>query len=572
MTANDLIILDRILEQKKAEDAPALGADRYFEIFTAREILKNYDLSYDEITTGIVGAGGDGGLDSIFVFVNGDLIQEDTDISSLPKNASIELIFLQSKTTAGFSEDAITKFKESTGDLLDLSKPLASLATVYNEQVLGVMQRFRAAYESLASRLPKLKISYFYATRGTEIHPNVQRKVEGLEQKVRSLFSEVEFGFEFLTASKLLALVRRQPRTTYSLNVSETPISSGGAFVCLVSLKGYVDFITDDKHALIRGLFDANVRDYQGSTQVNEEIQGTLRNREDAEEFWWLNNGISILASRATLTAKTLTIENPQVVNGLQTSREIYEYFRTGNTDKEARTVLVRVIVPGSEDSRDRIIKASNSQTAIPVASLRSTEKIHRDIEEFFRSHGLFYDRRKNFHKNEGRPLEKIVSIPYLAQAVTAIVLQRPDTARARPSSLLKKDEEYIQVFSEQYPIALYLKCANLMRVVDKFLRSEDSDVEGEHQTNLRFYVAMDVACTLVSKAKPRPKDIESLNIEGIAEKAVSDSVQRVRTAYEKLGKSDQVAKGSELRRRLVQSLAKRFPKRAKGVKPKGKH
>jgi hypothetical protein len=53
----------------------------------------------------------------------------------------------------------------------------------------------------------------------------------------------------------------------------------------------------------------------------------------------------------------------------------------------------------------------------------------------------------------EGRPIERIVSIPYMAQAVMAIVLQRPDTARARPSSLLKKNEDYERLFSLSHPI-----------------------------------------------------------------------------------------------------------------------
>jgi hypothetical protein len=86
----------------------------------------------------------------------------------------------------------------------------------------------------------------------------------------------------------------------------------------------------------------------------------------------------------------SLTIEDPQIVN----------YFQKHNTIDEKRNLLVRVIVPPVTESRDRIIKVTNSQTQIPVASLRATERIHRDIEEYLRPHGLFYDRRKNFYKN----------------------------------------------------------------------------------------------------------------------------------------------------------------------------
>ena len=167
---------------------------------------------------------------------------------------------------------------------------------------------------------------------------------------------------------------------------------------------------------LRRNLFESNVRDYQGSTAVNGEISQSLRVNA-GEDFWWLNNGITIIAAKATQSGKTLTFEDPQIVNGLQTSTEIFQYFSEADTESDERNVLVRIIVPTKAESRDRVIKATNSQTSIPPASLRATDKIHRDIEEYLRPFGLYYDRRKNYHKNEGRPLEKIVSIPLMAQS-----------------------------------------------------------------------------------------------------------------------------------------------------------
>jgi hypothetical protein len=82
------------------------------------------------------------------------------------------------------------------------------------------------------------------------------------------------------------------------------------------------------------------VRDYQGNTEVNEQIRNTLSGK-SSEDFWWLNNGISVLCSRATVSAKTLTIENAEIVNGLQTSREIYDVFSSRPELNDGRSVLV---------------------------------------------------------------------------------------------------------------------------------------------------------------------------------------------------------------------------------------
>ena len=557
MSANDRIILDKILEQKHQELAPELSISKFFEIFTAEQILKDYDLSYDEIESGIVGDGGDGGVDSLYVFLNGDLVEDDTDTSGLRKNISIDLVIIQAKTSAGFSESSIDKLKAFTEDLLDLSKDVASLASVYNDDVLSAIRRFRTVYEGLAARFPVLTVFYRYASKGDDVHPNVTRKSEGLKLTVQHLFSSAKVDFQFLGSSALLDLARREPKTSYSLKLSENPISSSGAvaFVCLVSLRDFFNFITDDKGCLLRSIFESNVRDYQGTTQVNEDIQSTLRDNRD-DEFWWLNNGVTIICSQATLSGKTVTIANPQIVNGLQSSTEVFNYFKIDNTTEEKRNLLVRVIVPPAVESRDRIIKATNSQTQIPVASLRATERIHRDIEEYLRPHGLFYDRRKNSYKNEGKAIEKIVSIPHLAQAVMSIALQRPNDARARPSSLLKKDAEYETVFNSQYPISLYLVCANIMKTVDTAVRADKYGLNRKDQTNLRFYVATYLASLLCRKAIPAIQEIANIPLATVSESMLDESVAAVQEDYKTLGASDQTAKGTELIAKIKAKLS----------------
>src|SRR5436305_13180686 len=99
MSANDRIILDKILEQKHKELAPELAPSKFFEVFAAEQILKDFDLSYDELESGIVGDGGDGGVDSLYLFLNGELVQDDTDISSVRKNIAIDLVIIQAKTS-----------------------------------------------------------------------------------------------------------------------------------------------------------------------------------------------------------------------------------------------------------------------------------------------------------------------------------------------------------------------------------------------------------------------------------------------------------------------------------------
>ncbi len=548
MNSNDVIILDKFLDTDRTSKYPGVGASAHFELFSADQILKDYDLNTDELKSGIVGASDDGGIDAIYIFLNRDLVQEDTDFETYKRGVAIELFFIQAKTSEAFSESAIDKLHAATDDLLDLSKDLSKLTKVYNKNVLASASLFRQAYEALVTRLPKLAIRYFYASKGDAPHPKVTRKAEILKQKVHEHLSDAVVEFHFLGAKELLGLARRQPSTSYKLKIAEAPITSKGfAFVSIATIDSYFDFITDEKGDLRRNIFEANVRDYQGANEVNEAIAETLRENATAEDFWWLNNGVTILCSKATHSGKVLTIENPEIVNGLQTSRELYNYFESRNIESDPRHVLVRVIVPSSPESRDRIIKATNSQTTIPTASLRSTEKIHRDIEDYFRSRGFFYDRRKNYYRNEGKPTDKIISIPYLAQAVMAIALQRPDSARARPSSLLKKDDEYRKVFSDKYPIQVYEKCAVVMKCVDTFVKNPVSQLEREHQTNLKYYLALDAVVSALGRQRPGVQQIAEMDVGKLDDSLLSTSLSRVKVIYDRLGASDQAAKGPDL-------------------------
>jgi hypothetical protein len=495
MANNDQIILDQILEQQRTQRSPSASKSTFFETYVVEQVLKDADLSDEEIESGLVGDGGDGGIDGIYIFANGDLLREDFDVSTLKKNITLEIVIIQSKTSASFDEEALNRFVAVSNDLFDLSKNIDRFKSVYNEGVRSAVTNFRAVYKELAARFPSLHFRYVYASRGDSksVHPNVARKTDILKNAIAKLFSAAQFSFDFLGASDLLALARRQPITTFDLQVSES-ISAQGGYVALVKLAEFARFIRDDHGGLRKNLFDANVRDYQGTTQVNEEIQRSLHAK-GQENFWWLNNGVTVIAAKAAQSGKTITIEDPQVVNGLQTSTEIFKYFSSANTEGEEREVMVRIIVPGKAESNDRIIKATNSQTSIPQASLRATDKVHRDIEEYLEPFGLFYDRRKNMHKNEGRSSEQIIGIPLIAQAIMSISMQRPDDARARPSSLLKRDDDYAKIFNPEHPIELYLVAGKLVKAVQSYLRARE-DLQPKDKNNLLFYATMYAAST----------------------------------------------------------------------------
>src|SRR5262249_29295881 len=199
--------------------------------------------------------------------------------------------------------------------------------------------------------------------------------------------------------------------------------------------------LEDDSGRLAERIFESNVRGFVLDSGVNDEIAESIRRPTAEPNFWQLNNGVTMIAAKTAPAHLMLTVDDPQIVNGLQTSRVIFDTLNKNAEDD--RTVLVRVIETTDQKTQDRIIKATNSQNKMQAASLRMTDQIHRDIEQAFKEDDLFYDRRKGFYKDQGRPIKKIVSVNSVAQAAISIMLQRPDDARARPGDYFKDEKRY---------------------------------------------------------------------------------------------------------------------------------
>ena len=130
---------------------------------------------------------------------------------------------------------------------------------------------------------------------------------------------------------------------------------------------------------------------------MNQDIEKSLLKDIDIN-FWVLNNGVTIVADRGSSVAKDLTLENAQIVNGLQTSRSIFNYLKDKGVEGEKRSVLAKIIIKDDTVVIDKVIKSSNFQTPIPVSSLKATDEFQRKIEDYFKRHDIFYDRPKGFY------------------------------------------------------------------------------------------------------------------------------------------------------------------------------
>ncbi|MFA5399893.1 MAG: AIPR family protein [Dehalococcoidia bacterium] len=547
MSQNEILALDARLKLAHEERAPDSPEDEFFEIFASEQILKDFDLTDEEIEAGQVGGENDGGVDGIYFLVNRQLVTDDFDIN--PKTVTrADIFFIQATREQSFNEKRVAKLNLLTEDFLDFSRGPGQLHGTYNSDVVSVMMTFKEQYQKLLAYPHDLTISYCYMSKGDikTINVGLRRQSERVQEKATQLFPKAIVSFRFIGAAVLLDLINKQPQKAYPLEYTEM-ISPAGqqAWVCLVPMVAYNKFITNDEGEMKNELFEGNVRDWQGDNDVNEAIRGTLESGVDDEDFWWLNNGITVLASGASSQGgHVLSVQMPQIVNGLQTSRCIYNYLNAKKGINEHRNVLVRIIATQRVESPDHIIKATNSQTQVPPFRLHMTEPIHRNIESLLRNHNLFYDRRKNFYKNEGRPITRIIQPLALAQTIMSVVLHRPNDARGRPNSVLEKS--YAEIFSTQYSLQLFAVCALLMRKVNAFLLLPDLRTTRTERTDLRWYLAMQYSRTLTGTDAPTVDELTKM-VMPADDKLLHISYKRVSEIYKLLGATDLVAKGTTL-------------------------
>ena len=558
-TNAQVLIAERITSQHAASTSGET-VDEYFEYFSAEQILKRYDLSSDEIRAGLVGGGGDGGVDGMYTLVNGVVVLEEPETSGNPvQNPRIELHVVQAKHTRSFQESPIEKLIATCGEVFDLTKDYEDFTGNYSADLVDAVRVFRSTYRELAQGPHELAVKVWYTTVAAQVSQGVLGRLEQLRGTLAGHFERAEMSCKALGATELWTEANSTASMRLNLALSDNPISTElhgeVGYVCLVKLHEFLEFLTeDDGKTIRRTIFEANVRDYQGGVQVNNGIAESLRHA-DAEDFWWLNNGISIVASHATLQGRTLYAENPQIVNGLQTSAVLSAQAAGGlSFDEDERQILVRLMVTTDDAKIARIVKATNSQTSVPSASLRATEQVHIDIETYLKTRGLYYDRRKNYYRNQRKPRDRILGIGRLAQAVVAILLRRPDTARARPGTVINDEERYSRTFNTKVPLGLYYVCAKLVLDVAATLRRHES-YRGFHN-DILFYVLLDLVSRRAQRGMSWADGIASVDVESISEEDILASAERVARLYIELGGNDQVAKGRILIEKLNEALA----------------
>lgn len=311
-----------------------------------------------------------------------------------------------------------------------------------NPEFAAKAQEFRDAYVNFEySEILVVLAATAAKGPGKEERDEIDHALERLRE------SGAAFDIKTLTAEDLhdalISAVHNRYKLAIDLSFAGKPFhyerDKGGARAIVGAVKGSELSKLFHKHSF--RIFDANIRNYLGMGKINQAIQRTATDKNDAASFWFYNNGVTFVCdeySFRSLEDTVVKMRNAQIINGCQTVMSLYHAGRELRDDVE---VLVRII----EKEQDleffrRITLFANSQNAVRPADLVGTDTVQLELKRLLLKQGIYYETRRGDYKAEkdtqSPTPQEVMTMKKAAQAMATVFLQKPGIAKKDTSRL----------------------------------------------------------------------------------------------------------------------------------------
>jgi len=489
----DLILKNYVKKFVDESSLEHLDEPTAFEYFVNHTILSKIHPDPFDVEATTVGGPNDNSLDGIAILVNDHMVTSQEEIDYFRENLrrfDVKFIFIQSKTSPKFDSGELGNFLFGVRSFFE-EQP----AIPMNPQLTN-LRALKDYIYTLSIDMAKVPVcEMYYVTTGTwTADPTLEGRVKNEKTVLEAtkLFSIVRFVPVDNEHIKRLYLELRR-KVTKEINFDKhTAMPSIGevhqAYIGILPASEYLKLITDTDGNLVRSLFYDNVRDFQGSNLVNQEIEATIQDEDQSDRFALLNNGITVVAKNVTQVGSRFSIQDYQVVNGCQTSHVIF-LNKDALTDK--MFVPLKLIVTNNTEVTNQIIRATNRQTQVYVEAFESTKPFHKHLEEFyntFKTEGqLYYERRSKQY--DGFPIKptQIISLATQVKCFLGMFLNEPQSTHRYYGELLKAYKG--KLFEEEHNPYPYYCSGYAYTLLERFFVRKE--LNGKNHRAFRFHLLM---------------------------------------------------------------------------------
>ncbi len=407
--------LNKICEKKHVKD---------YDAFVFWYLKQTTDLSEAEIEETITNRSKDGGVDAIVIDKKLKVIK-----------------IIQSKYTTSIGEfpfvkDELTKLNhirdclQGKRDIEDLKKYVHNFLRRKLDEAIKLMKEDEYSLKLYFITTHKNNPNYsVYANDENPVEivsaRDIQNKYEEWRHGHTPELGEVELSFH---------------------NIMEAPPSDKKAYL--------VNLNTLELRNLYKKfgekIFDRNVRIFYGDKKpANKNMIATLS--KDPDNFWYFNNGITILSPNVAINEKKLVLKDPQIINGCQT---VTVLGTTENT--KSSFVFAKIVEIGdnllNQNLIDGIIEANNRQTPVDERMLKSNHPLQVKLKNELESLGFYYERKEKQYDAEKSKSNKIAKLDRIDNLLLVrsniTIIKAPHVAHADEKDLFSQNN-FESVFTE---------------------------------------------------------------------------------------------------------------------------
>ena len=435
----NIVLTEKIKELKKQIPSQFFDKHDKFEeaskmsiTFTIYSIMNILNLSIEDAIENITDKGNDYQIDALVIDDKDDIL---------------DIHIFQTKL---FNPHDINRLNEKCIGERDIRLLSQSIEKIMTGDILNNSNEFiESKIEEIRSICASKKVIpfihvYFVTNGGKEVPENIKEEIKKLELKNNNITSH------FISISELLIQKNRQ---SYKHNVR----SEGGiikynknnirSIVTNISLNELMDLYNNSGKDRI---LEDNVRGFLGNVQINKKIQQTAKDSKEGDYFWYYNNGISMICEFFSCSPDNngnyiITVQNPQIINGGQTTKCLYEIYKENiNCLNNNAFVLMRIYETNDTQLMSKITESTNSQNAVTIKDLYSKNEIQLLVKQYFDTKGYFLKIRED---NNVDTSKKIVTNENLIQIYLTLYMDIPHQAKTSRGASFKR--YFNQIFSE---------------------------------------------------------------------------------------------------------------------------
>lgn len=314
---------------------------------------------------------------------------------------------------------------------------------------------------------------------------------------------------------------------------------------------GYFGYVSGEEIAKLwnetgRKLFNKNIRNVLGKTEVNEELQSTIQN--DPEKFWYFNNGITIISDTIEKSMiggtnrelGSFKLVNASVVNGAQTISTIGEAATKFPEGIKRVFVLTRCISLSGTPTEfgNEVTKANNRQNRIENRDFVSQDPEQNRLREELAHDSIVYNivRSDNFSRSvTSFDVEEATSSLACASGQVALTVQAKRELGKFYENLSRGI--YKMIFNPGTTGRYVLNCVKVNREIERLLsdRLNSLDKRAGKEYGVLVHGNRMISMLVFKKTKISNTDImdiKGLNLDVIFEEVVQSMINAVNVKF----------------------------------------